>query len=80
MNIPAVQLANTAFIRLTLSPSLGRTVWHMRLGYGLKGIASLVPRLLEGGEKRAWYTLFMHTLYHPDFPGIGILSVHVRVQ
>ena len=26
---------------------------------------SLVPRLLVGGEKRAWYPLFAHALNHP---------------
>ena len=33
----------------------------------------------EGGE-RAWYTLFAIVLNYPDFPGIRILSMHIRVQ
>jgi len=35
------------------------------------GMASLVPRLLcGGGEKRAWYALFVHAQFPPGILGI----------
>ena len=45
----------------------------------IKCLPSLVPRLLWEGEERAWYILFAHALNHPNFPGIGIFSVHFCV-
>ena len=41
---------------------------------------SLVPRLLGGGEKRAWYTLFAHALNHDDIPSFLYIFVHVRAR
>ena len=52
-------------------------VGHNTRKPGVSGDFSLIPRLGGGGE-RAWYAMFVHALNHPNFPGIWILTVHVR--